>query len=213
MNARRFIVAAATTVFIASGTMALGGSAATAQASGRSIQCDGLTVLGHAPKTKVVVPSGASCTLKNSTVKSVRGLPGAVDVKVYNTVVKRNLMVRHATGTVHIGDRDCGFDPSVGNNIIVRNSHNVLICVVRVRNNVMVRNNDGRITVRENEVRRNIRVNRNLAYAPHADENPPPWAAGIRILHNNAGGHIVARDNASSRRVITRGNNPAVIIA
>lgn len=222
MHVRSLAVAASAAALVVSGSMASQAVASTQQAgrtgllpqvTGKPIPCTGLLALGDAPKAKIVVPAGASCTIMDSTVKSVRGLPGAVDVKVLNTDVRRNLMVRGATGTVHIGDPHCIYDPNVGNNIIVRNSHNVLICAMRVRNNVMVRNNDGRITVRDSVVRRSIRVNRNLAYAPHPGETGPPWAGVIHLIDNTAGGHIVARDNDPSRGIGSRGNTPAVIIA
>jgi hypothetical protein len=204
--------------FIATGSVATNSFASNAETkaaslNGRSIQCNGTLNLGNSPKTKVVVASGASCTIVHSTIKSLRTKPGAVDVRVSDTEVTRNLMVRGATGTVHIGPAGCGYDPMVGNNVVVRNSHNVLICFTKVDNNIMVRNNDGRITVRDSSAGNNIRVNRNLAFV--ADPGPAPHArmSAIRILRNEADNHIVARGNAASREVIARDNTPAATIA
>jgi hypothetical protein len=178
-----------------------------------ALECDGTLNLGDAPKTRVIVRAGDSCTVVDSTIKSLRALPGSVDVRVHNTEVTRNLMVRGATGTVHIGPEDCKFDPVVGNNLIVRNSHNVLICFTSVDNNIMVRNNDGRITVRDSSAGNNIMVNRNLAYDPDAGDLNTAMAAKIRLLRNTADNHIVARNNNPTRDIVTRGNSPAVIIA
>ena len=189
------------------------GSVTTSSVAAPAVECDGVLSLGDAPKTRVIVPASASCTIVDSTIKSLRALPGAVDVKVFDTEVTRNLMVRGATGTVHIGPEDCKFDPVVGNNLVVRNSHNVLICLMSVDNNITVRNNDGRITVRDSSAGNNIKVNRNLAYDPDASDPNTDRAAKIRILRNLADNHIVARGNDSSRVVAARGNTPEALIA
>jgi hypothetical protein len=180
--------------------------------SGKPITCDGELELADAPKAKLVVPSGASCTVVDSTIKSLRARPGSVDVRVYGTEVTRNLMVRGATGTVHIGPKDCRYDPVVGNNVIVRNSHNVLICFTSVDNNIMVRNNDGRITLRDSSAGNNIMVNRNLAYAPAAGDPTTLKAAAIRLLRLAADNHIVARDNDPGREVVARDNTPTALV-
>jgi hypothetical protein len=233
MLKRSIGVAAAAAALVATGSAATGsfareaGSTSTATSSsravtssdakaattGRPIQCDGVLNLGDAPKAKLVVASGASCTVVDSTIKSLRARPGAVDVKVIDTEVTRNLMVRGATGTVHIGPAGCRYDPMVGNNVIVRNSHNVLICFTSVDNNIMVRNNDGRITVRDSSAGNNIMVNRNLAYV--ADPGGPTHvrAGAIRLLRLQADNHIVARGNDATREVVARSNTPEAIIA
>ncbi|HYJ68054.1 MAG TPA: hypothetical protein VEX15_10380 [Nocardioidaceae bacterium] len=237
MLKRSIGVAAIAAAFVATGSVATGsfaaevdefGSSATqasksssdsvssdakAHVTGRPIQCDGVMELGDAPKAKLVVSDGASCTVVNSTIKSLRALPGSVDVRVIDTEVTRNLMVRGATGTVHIGPKDCRYDPMVGNNVIVRNSHNVLICFTSVDNNIMVRNNDGRITLRDSSAGNNIMVNRNLAYAPNAGDPATLKASKIRLLRLEAGNHIVARDNNATREVVARDNTPVATIA
>lgn len=208
-------IAAATTAFEADlpgSSDAAAPAARPAPQSGKPITCDGVLELGNAPKAKLVVPDGASCTVVDSTIKSLRARPGSVDVRIYGTEVTRNLMVRGATGTVHIGPKGCRYDPVVGNNVIVRNSHNVLICFTSVDNNIMVRNNDGRITLRDSSAGNNIMVNRNLAYAPKAGDPATSKAAAIRLLRLEADNHLVARDNHTSRDVIARANTPAALV-
>ena len=82
-----------------------------------------------------------------------------------------------------------------------------------VDNNITVRNNDGRVTVRDSSAGNNIKVNRNLAYAPQAGDPTHVNAGAIRILRNTADNHIVARGNDASRDVIARDNTPDAIIA
>lgn len=205
---RRCIGAAA----VAAALVASIAIASTPASAAKAVECDGTLSLGNAPKTRVIVEAGASCTVVDSTIKSLRALPGSVDVFVVDSDVTRNLMVRGATGTVHIGPADCRFDPNVGNNVVVRNSHNVLICLMSVDNNITVRNNDGRVTVRDSSAGNNIKVNRNLAYAPQAGDPTHVNAGAIRILRNTADNHIVARGNDASRDVIARDNTPVALV-
>lgn len=154
------------------------------------------------PKMKVVVQEGADCTIINSRVKSVQAINTARDVNIWDTKVKRGVHVMGATGTVHIGVKKCNYDPPVGNNVKVTKSHNVLICYVTAKNNIMVNDNDGRVTVRDSVAGNNIMVNRNRPYVSDGNEthrNP----GAIRILRNRAGNHITARKN-SDRDVIVK---------
>lgn len=154
------------------------------------------------PKMKVVVQEGANCTIENSTVKSVQAVNTAHDVKVWDSRVVRGVHVMGATGTVHIGVKNCNYDPPVGNNVKVTKSHNVLICYVTAKNNIMVNENDGRVTVRDSVAGNNITVSRNLPYVSDGNEGHAAPGA-IRILRNEAGNHITARKN-SDRKVIVK---------
>lgn len=200
-------VAAVAAALVASVSIASPASAAQA------VECNGTLSLGDAPQTRVIVRAGASCMVVDSTIKSLRALPGSVDVSVVDSDVTRNLMVRGATGTVQIGPADCRFDPNIGNNIVVRNSHNVLVCLMSVDNNITVRNNDGRVTIRDSSAGNNIRANRNLAYNEQPGDAAHVNPGAIRILRNTADNHIVARGNDASRDVIARDNTPDANIA
>ena len=153
----------------------------------------------------VTVQEGGSCTLAEGLVVTggVHAKKGAVNLYVY-TAVGHNIQAMGVTGTVHIGPADCGYDPPVGNNVMVKDSHNVLICAVSAGNNIKVTGNDGKITVRDSWAGNNIDVSRNLPYVEDAVPSGhlnPDW---IRVIRNKAGNHITAKGNA--RPVVMRAN-------
>lgn len=162
--------------------------------------CDGSY---HGTYKNVTVRSGASCTLTSDAVVlgGVHAKKGAVDV-VIQTDVARNINVHGATGSVVVGPAGCRFDPAVGNNLSVTDSHNVLVCLATVRNNIKVTRNDGRVTLRDSAAG-NIRADRNLAFVadgPIAHGDP----GAIRLLRLQAAKHISAKHNDPSRAVIMR---------
>ena len=161
----------------------------------------------------VTVPEGASCFLRNAHVTgNVKALHGAVNVYIVNTQVDRNINLRLVTHTVKIGPGRCRIDPIVGNNIRVTRSHNVLICLMSVDNNVTVTRNDGRITLTSNTADNNISVNNNLAYHHLASDGSHPRIAAIRVRHNVAGRHIKVTGN-EDRPLIIRHNTPEPSVA
>jgi len=124
----------------------------------RNFVCTG-TVNHTTFQGNVVIPDGASCTITNSTILgNVRTEGAPVMVRIINTDVRLNIHVRNVTGSVTIGDKDCLIDPEVGRNLMVSNSRNVAICEMSVGNNLVLRNNTGRIMVRDNVACDNIRV-------------------------------------------------------
>jgi len=157
----------------------------------------------------VIVKAGASCYLRNAEVLGgVRAVHGAVNVDIINTNVGRNIFIQDATGDVRIGVAGCGFDPTVGNNIKVFDSHNVAICWMTVNNNIMVTGNDGRIQLRDNTAGNNIRVTNNLPLNLLPTDNPNHGNAdAIRLFNNVAGNHIFVRDN-SGRPLFAADNTP-----
>jgi hypothetical protein len=160
---------------------------------------------------RVTVPRGASCYLKNAVVNgNLKALHGARNVVVLNTEVGRNIHIRGAKRNVRIGVVGCRFDPPVGNNIKVTRSHNVLICFMTVRNNIMVTRNDGRITLLHNDAGRNINVSNNLAFDRKPGDGHHRRIAAIRLRGNEAGSHIFVRGN-DGRGLISRNNSPAPI--
>jgi hypothetical protein len=174
--------------------------------AGPVFECDG-TYTGKTFK-HVVVPEGATCILRDSVVTGNFRAKNPRTVKIIDTEVRRNTMIRGASRDVIIGNAGCGFDPLAGNNIKVTNSHNVAICWMTVKNNVMVRGNDGRITLMNNDVGRNIDVSRNHAYRPGpGDPTRHKHAGAIRIKHNTAGGHIHLFNNHPSRTFRGLGSN------
>jgi len=168
--------------------------------AGPIFDCDG-TFTGQTFK-HVRVSEGATCILRDSTVTGNVMARNPRTVKILDTEVGHNIMIRGATRNVIIGNAGCRFDPVAGNNIKVSNSHNVAICWMTVKNNVMVRGNDGRITLLSNNVGRNIDVSRNDKYNPDpADATNHKRPGAIRLRENSAGGHIKLFKNHPSREL------------
>jgi hypothetical protein len=182
---------------------------AHAAAPGKALVCDNTKADPYTGTYKsVTVPAGASCYLKNAVVRgNLKALHGSVDVYVINTEVRRNIHIRGAERDVKIGPRHCRFDPIVGNNIKVSRSHNVAICVMSVKNNIMVTRNDGRMILRDNNVGKNIKVMNNLPYSRRPGDGQHRVIDAIRLRHNVAGRHIVVKRN-SDRPLLMSDNSP-----
>lgn len=180
-----------------------------AEAAAGHLVCDNTSAHAYTGTyTGVTVPKGASCFLRNAVVTgNVKALHGAVNVFIVNTRVDRNINLRGVTRNVKIGPGDCKVDPIVGNNIRVTRSHNVLICLMSVHNNITVTRNDGRITLTANTAGQNISVNDNLAYHHLVGDGHHRKIAAIRVRHNVAGRHIKVTGN-EDRPLILRHNTP-----
>lgn len=185
--------------------------AGTAQAAPKqpNVDCNGVLRAADYPDgvKNVTVNEGASCTLSEGLVVSggVHAKPGAVDLLVY-TEVGRNIQALGVTGTVHVGPESCKYDPPIRNNVMVKKSHNVLICWVWSGNNIVVTGNDGQVTVRDSHADNNIMVNRNKKYVadgPVAHRKP----GAIRVLRNEYGNHLFTKGNHKSRVLIVKGNH------
>lgn len=204
---KQLVGVAAVTAALTAGAVA---GATQADKPPRNLTCTGKVVGGEYHHVKV--PRGKSCTLVDATVTGNLRARDAENVRVLDTPVRHNLMVVGATGDVKIGNRvGCGYDPVVGNNVVVRGSHNVLLCRLSLGNNLTVRGNDGRISVRDNRVDNNLRVSRNDKYdgdGPSGHRKP----GAIRLLRNTAGNHVQVFRNASSRELVLRHNSPAPVV-
>ena len=186
-----------TLALVAAGLAAAAPSSHASAAAGPIFHCDG-TYVGQTFK-HVRVGEGDTCILRDSTVTGNFQARNPRTVKILDTEVEHNIMVRGATHDVVIGNAGCKFDPVVGNNIKVDNSHNVAICWMTVDNNVMVRGNDGRITLMNNTVGNNIDVSRNDRYNAQPGDDAHRFPGAIRIKHNTAGNHIKLFKNDRSR--------------
>jgi hypothetical protein len=160
----------------------------------------------------VTVQDGGTCILTAgaTVIGGVHAKQGAANLVVH-TDVGRNIQANGVTGTVLIGPPGCKFDPMVGNNVHVMKSHNVLLCEVTAKNNILVTGNDGRISVRDSVAGNNIHVDRNLAWVKDgpAHHNRP---GAIRLLRDSAGNHIHVFHNDPSRLLILKGNTPEPIV-
>lgn len=153
-------------------------------ASGSTFVCSG--EFDHRTfRGNVVIPDGATCVITNSTILgNVRtmgnGAPAVV--RIINTDVRLNIHLRNVTGSVTIGTADCRVDPEVGRNLMVRNSADVAICQMSIANNLVLRNNTGRLMARDNLACNNIRVVRNDV-------------VGLRVLRNRYVVNFTVADN------------------
>lgn len=187
-----------------------------ADAAPKALVCDG--TFNGGTYFSVQVPAGASCTLTGAKVTHGVHARDAANVLLIDTNVGRNIDIRGTTGMTQIGTPEdpsaarplrCRIDPIVGNNVMVRRSHDVLICQVHAKDNIMVTRNDGQITVRDSEARTNIMVSHNLPFVgPPLNKHRDPGA--IRLLDDTAGQHIFARHD-SSRDLIFRNDIPEPI--
>lgn len=177
--------ALAASVLVAPGA-AVGTSALRQQ--GAAFTCDG--TFHSRTFENVKVEEGDTCILIDSTVTGDFTARNPRTVKVLDTPVERNLMVRGATHDVVIGNAGCKVDPAVGNNIEVSKSHNVSICWMTTKNNIQVTGNDGRIGLFHNNAGRNISVSRNLAFNHRPGDGQHAKPGAIRLRHNQAQGQI-----------------------
>ena len=208
-----FIVMAVVAVSLVIGFTAGSVFAGTA----KNYTCTGKVVGDYNDSTveykNVTVPKGESCKLVGVTLSgNVKSVHGSVNVKVVDSTVGRGIHVRKATGLVFIGTKGCGFDPTVGNNVNVQASHDVLICYVHTKNNIMVTGNDGQVTVRDSVAGNNISVSRNKAFVADANDPKHNDVGAIRLLRNVAGNHIHVFGNDSSRDLILRKNTPTPVV-
>ena len=150
-------------VLLASFIMVLSFMLPSNATAAHNLACQG--VVSGGTYKNVTIGAGDSCVLKDVTVTGgVHGKKGAVDVKILDSAVGHNVQINGATGDVVIGNKTgCKYDPVVGNNVHVTNSHNVLICYVTADNNIMVTRNDGKVTVRDS-AGNNLMVTRNKPF-------------------------------------------------
>lgn len=162
--------------------------------------CDG--VYTNQVFKNVTVKKGSSCTIVDSTIHNVHGKKGAADIILLDSPVSHNIQVQGATGTVKVGPKKgCSYDPPVGNNVMIKNSHNVLLCYLTVDNNIRVTGNDGCITLRNNIAYRNITVARNKKFTGGCNTNHRNPEA-IRVIANAYGNHLTVSKNSGRPEVV-----------
>jgi hypothetical protein len=162
----------------------------------------------------VEVSEFASCYMEGAVVTGnffARNTPN--NVVLLNTEFAHNVRVYGATGQTTIGIAGCRQDPPIGNNIRVTDSHNVLICQMTVDNNITVKRNDGRITVRQSSAGNNVFVDRNKRYNPKAGDGTHRAAGDIRLFGVHADNHVFVRLNKRDLRLrnVTADNDVKVV--
>jgi hypothetical protein len=142
----------------------------------------------------VVVPRGESCTLVDSWVNGNVTSKGGRNVTLADVTVRGDIRLQGITGDVTVGPKggDCRFDPLVGGSVIVTDSHNVKVCHVTACKDIVIRRNDGRITLRDNVVRRIVVVgNREFVSDGRADH---PRQSVIRLIDNTADSYVIRKN-------------------
>jgi hypothetical protein len=156
------------------------GLAAPAQAAS-NLNCNG-TYNGGTFRN-VVIRDGATCVIKNARVTGNVTTVGAPRlVRIIDTELGGNVHIRNVTRSVIIGAAGCRVDPPVANNVVVEKSHNVAVCQLSVDNNLILRNNTGRINARFNIVCGNIRVVDNHLFALRVRRNV--YAGDLTVARN-----------------------------
>lgn len=170
-----------------------------------NVTCSNETLTGT--YKNVTVAKNASCTLDGATVLGNVKANRVYDVLVYDTEVAHNIMVRDSIGDVVVGTKGCKYDPHAGNNVMVKDSHNVLICWETVDNNIKVSGNDGKITVRNSAAGNNIMVTNNDSYTVYDTDTPTKHRkpGAIRVLDSTYDNHLMIKHNAD-RLVIDKRN-------
>lgn len=179
--------------------------AGTASAAGKPVTLkDCNSTYENVTLKSVTVLEGSSCVLKGVTVThGVHAKKGAENLSVLDSTVGRNIQANGVTENVVIGQSGCKFDPTVGNNVHVTNSHNVLICWVSTKNNIMVTRNDGKVTVRDSVAGNNLMVTRNKKFVADGSEAHrfPEW---VRVFRNGYDNNLFTSNPA--RTVKVKGN-------
>jgi hypothetical protein len=150
------------------------------------------------------VPEGASCYIKDATITgdfTAIDSPHTVSLIDTNVLSAGGIFVNGSTGRVIIGSDGCHVDPYAGRNIKVFDSHNVAICQMTIRNNLIVKGTTGgRMMVRDNLACNNIMVTDNDVRA-------------MRVLNNRFTPNLMVDRNTANLSIVTGnvdlGPNPA----
>jgi hypothetical protein len=134
----------------------------SAHAAGPTVRCtednDTITEDEVTKRQTIVVAAGVECTIQGVTAKAIRSR-GAASVEVIDSTILRNIMIAGTIGNVTVGNAGCRIDPTVGNNLKIRNTGgNVAVCQVHTKNNISVRRTAGAVGVFENCAGNNLTV-------------------------------------------------------
>lgn len=159
-----------------------------------NVSCDG--ALNGGVYNNIRVRRGDNCLLVDVHVNgSVRAI-GARSLRIHDSVIVGNVIAKRVSGDVYLGSKQtCRYDPKVGGSVIVKNSHNVLICQMEVCKKIVVKNNDGKITVRDSKTR-TLRVQGNKRFVRDNGDRNHPRLSVIRLIDNKA------------KRLIVKNNKP-----
>ncbi len=144
----------------------------------------------------VIVPEGADCYISDATITgALRAIhsPGIVSVINTHVLAQGGIFVNGATESVTFGTEGCLVDPYAGRNLKVFDSHNVAICQMAVRNNLMVKRSTGRVMVRDNIASNNLMV---------TDNN----VLNLRVFDNGYTRNKMIRSNIVANKTVVYNN-------
>lgn len=209
------------------GTLLTAGLAAVSQqaAATSDTVCDG--TLGRRVVERVVVPNGATCRLRGTTVRqnvvvgrgetldargarilgAVQATNGPRRVRLLDTDVLGNIHIREARGVVLIGNSGCGIDPMAGNNIhLVENNGPIGICRMTIRGNLHIIDNSDTVFVRSNRVGNNLHARGNRGrFLRLRDNRVGTRSNGNLVVENNRTATRL-RSNRASNHLVCRAN-------
>lgn len=199
---KKILVMLATFVML----FAMGFAPANATPGPKNLRCD--SVVSGGTYKNVTVNKGDSCTLVDVVLTGgFHAKKGSVNVSLRDTTVGHNIQVNGATGNVFIGNKNgCKYDPVVGNNVHVTNSHNVLICYVTSGNNIMVTRNDGKVTVRDSSAGNNLMVRNQKAFVADAGKPDHRNVDYVRILDSTYDNNFFS-SNPDREKTVVRNVN------
>jgi hypothetical protein len=164
-----------------------------------NVVCNGALVGGT--YRNVTVKRGDTCVLADVKVNGSVHANGARNLLVHDATIRGNVVARHVSGDVYLGSKQsCKYDPVVGGSVVVKHSHNVLICDMTVCKKVVLKHNDGKITVRSSTARK-IVVKYNRQFVRDRGDSTHRGLSTIRLIHVH--GRVVAKHNAP-RQVLRR---------
>lgn len=148
--------------------------------AGATCTLDGATVARN-----VTVEAGASLFTTNATIGGNLMSRDATTVRVIDTNVGRNVKVTGTTGLTTIGGLGCSVDPSVANNVMLKdNSGNIALCDLTIARNLALMGNSRGIGVFHNTVGNSLLLFDNTGRAS-------------RLRHNDVGVNLNCRRNTN----------------
>lgn len=121
---------------------------------GKNITCDGVR---SGTYNNVRINRGDTCILLDSYVNGDVTGKGGRSAYLLDTTVVGDVSLHGFTGDIRIGNKSrCRYDPRIGGNLSIIDSHNVLVCQTTVCKAMRIKHNDGKIAVRDSATRRLI---------------------------------------------------------
>jgi len=175
---------------------------------GKRCGLHGVTVKGS-----VTVQEDATLATDKTTIKKHVHSDKAAAVIIVDTDVYGQIHISRTSGLVTIRDSErCKNDPYAGGNVHLFKNHGVVhVCMISIRGNLLVQNNDGPLVyIRGNTVGGvfNLIGNDNAKiYIPGND-----IGGNLNVEHNTASEWFLINDNHIVKSLLCNGNVPAPVL-